>query len=201
MRALVISSVFVAASLAGLGCGSGPESKEGKAPQAKLLGLEVVGDTEVESYDLNGDNKPDVWKTYVYRGPEDAPRDKKVRLLAKHELDLDFDGRPDVVLIYNEEGAVVTEQMDLDFDGKPDAIDYYADGVLYRRDLALDFAGKPSIVKFYNDGKLTRKERDTSGDGKFDTIEYYEDGKLVRIGEDRDGDGKPDVYTEVEQGS
>ncbi|MCA9517760.1 MAG: hypothetical protein KC635_22625 [Myxococcales bacterium] len=201
MRAVVIPIAFVAASLAAQGCGSGPESKEGKSPEAKLLGLDITGDKEVENFDLNGDNKADDWKTYVFRGPEDAPREKKVRLLAKHELDLDFDGRPDVVRVFNDQGAVVTEQMDLDFDGKPDAIDYYADGVLYRRDLALDFAGKASIVKFYNDNQLTRKERDTNGDGKMDTIEYYEGGKLMRIGEDRDGDGKPDVYTEVNEGS
>ncbi len=181
-------------------CSSGPDDKEGKGPEASLLGLEIRGEAEVERYDLNGDGHADVWKNYIRRGSEEIPKDKRPRLLARQDLDLNFDHNVDVRRHFNEEGVVVREEMDLDFDSQFDAVDYYAGGMLYRRDLALNFEGRPSIIKFYNDAKLARKERDTSGDGKMDTIEYYEAGKLVRIGEDRDGDGKPDVYTDVEEG-
>ena len=192
--------LYALAAIALLGaCSSTPDAKEGKSPEASMLGLEVRGDAEVEKYDLNGDGKADDWRYYVRSGDKDAPKDQRPRLLARQDLDLNFDGVPDVRRHFNEQGTVVREEMDLDFDGKFDAIDYYSDGSLFRRDLALNFAGSPSIIKFYNEAKLARKERDTNGDGKMDTIEYYEGGKLVRIGEDRDGDGKPDVYTEVNQ--
>lgn len=180
-------------------CASSDEKKGPSRPEAQLLGLEITGDKSEEQYDLNGDGRPDLFKTYVMRGPKDEP-DKRTQLLARQDLDLDFDGQVDVRRIFNELGAVVREEMDLDFDGTFDAIDYYADGVLYRRDMALNFEGKPSIVKYYDKNELVRKERDTNADGKIDTVEFYEGGKLVRIGVDKDGDEKPDIYTELDEG-
>ena len=186
--------------LAALGCGSSDKKKEDERPEAQMLGMEIVGETSVEKYDLNGDGQPDLFKTYVLRGPKDDP-EKRTQLLGRQDLDLDFDGDIDVRRHFNEAGTVVREEMDLDFDGKFDAVDYYNDGTLYRRDMAMNFEGKPSIVKYYSANKLARKERDTNIDGKIDTVEFYENGKLVRIGVDKDGDEKPDVYTEVgEQG-
>lgn len=178
-------------------CGSSDKTKEPAKPEAQLLGMEIVGETSVERYDLNGDGKPDLFKIYVLRGPKDDP-EKRTQLLGRQDLDLDFDGNVDVRRHFNELGTVVREEMDLDFDGQFDAIDYYSDGTLYRRDMALNFEGKPSIVKYYTANKLARKERDTNGDGKIDTVEFYDNGKLIRIGVDKDGDEKPDVYTEVE---
>jgi len=198
MRKLLTATAVVAV-VAASACSSAPEEKEGKSPEASMLGLEVRGDAEVEKYDLNGDGEADDWRYYIRKGDKDVPKEERPRLLARQDLDLNFDKSPDVRRHFNEQGTVVREEMDLDFDGKYDAIDYYSDGALFRRDLALNFAGSPSIIKFYNEAQLARKERDTNGDGKMDTIEYYEGGKLIRIGEDRDGDGKPDVYTEVEQ--
>ena len=186
---LVLAATLVA-------CAS-TDTKDPKKPEAQLLGMEIRGETETEKYDLNGDGKPDVLKTYVWRGPKDEP-DKRLKLLARQDLDLDFDDDIDVRRHFSESGQVVREEMDLDFDGNFDAVDYYSDGDLYRRDMALNFEGKASIVKFYTSQKLARKERDSNGDGKMDTFEYYENGKLVRVGIDRDGDEKPDVYTEIE---
>ena len=198
MRKTLTTIAAAAVALMGA-CSSGPEEKAGKSPEASMLGLEVRGDAEVEKFDLNGDKLADDWRYYIRQGDKDTPKDQRPRLLARQDLDLNFDTTPDVRRHFNEQGTVVREEMDLDFDGRFDAIDYYSDGALFRRDLALNFAGTPSIIKFYNEAQLARKERDTNGDGKMDTIEYYEGGKLVRIGEDRDGDGKPDVYTEVDQ--
>ena len=193
---LALGGLTLFAALCFSACATGPEKKEGKAPEAQLLGLEIDGDAETELYDLNGDGQTDVWKIFVRRGNEAAPREQRPRLLARHDLDLNFDKTIDVRRHFNAEGAVVREEMDLDFDGAFDAIDYFSDGALYRRDLALNFAGRPSIRKFYTGDQLARKERDTNDDGTMDTIEYYEGGKLVRVGEDRDGDGKPDLYRE-----
>ena len=103
-------------------CSSGPETKEGKSPEASLLGLEVRGDAEVEKYDLNGDGEADVWKYYVRKGDKDTPKEQRLRLLARQDLDLNFDKIPDVRRHFNELGTVIREEMDLDFDGKFDAI-------------------------------------------------------------------------------
>jgi hypothetical protein len=174
--------------------------KQPAKPEAQLLGLEILGETTVEKYDLNGDERADLFKTYVLRGPKDQP-EKRTQLLARQDLDLDFDGDVDFRRHFNESGAVVREEMDLDFDGNFDAVDYYDSGALYRRDMALNFEGKASIVKYYAQSKLVRKERDTNGDAKLDVFEFYQDNKIVRIGVDKDGDEKPDVYTEIEEGA
>jgi len=180
-------------------CGSSGKTKGPAKPEAQSLGIEIVGETSVESYDLNGDGKPDLFKIYVLRGPKEDP-EKQTTLFARQDLDLDFDGNIDVRRHFNELGTVVREEMDLDFDGQFDAVDHYSDGTLYRRDMALNFEGTPSIVKYYTSNKLVRKERDSNADGKMDQFDYYENGKLVRSGEDKDGDEKPDVYTEVDEG-
>jgi hypothetical protein len=194
--ALVLLSATVT-----VGCGSGGTNKEAKKPQAVMLGIEIRGDAEVEKYDLNGDGAADVWKYFVRKAQQGVAMADLPRLLARQDLDLNFDNAVDVRRHFNASGNVVREEMDLDFDTKFDATDYYAEGVLYRRDVSLNFEGTPTIIKFYNDNKLTRKERDTDSDGKMDLIEYYENGKLVRIGEDRDGDGNPDVYRDIVEGS
>lgn len=176
------------------GCG-GSQKKQEVRPDSQLLGIELRGDTETEKYDINGDGRADLFRIHVLRGPKEKP-EAQTRLLARQDLDLNFDDIIDLRRYFNEAGVVVREEMDLDFDGQFDATDYYADGVLYRRDMALNFEGKASVVKYYTSNKLVRKERDTNGDNRMDTFEYFENGRLVRIGIDRDGDEVPDVYTE-----
>lgn len=191
--ALTTLALVLAASSAA-GCAS-KQKRQDLKPEAQLLGVELRGDTETESYDLNGDGRPDLFRIYLLKGPKDEP-EKRTRVFARQDLDLNFDDAIDVRRTFNEEGVLVREEMDLDFDGTFDAADSYTNGVLYRRDMALNFQGKASVVKYYNNNKLVRKERDTRGDGLMDTFEYYEDGRLVRVGVDRDGDEVPDVYTE-----
>jgi len=192
-RGALAATIALATALVA-GCASSGKRGEIK-PEAQLLGIELRGDTETERYDLNGDGRPDLFRIYLLKGPKDEP-EKRTRVLARQDLDLNFDDSVDVRRTFNEEGVVVREEMDLDFDGKFDAVDHYSNGSLYRRDMALNFEAKPSIVKYYNNNQLVRKERDTRGDGLMDTFEYYDGGRLLRVGIDRDGDQTPDVYTE-----
>jgi hypothetical protein len=175
-------------------CGSSQKRTEVR-PDSQLLGVEIRGDTETEKYDLNGDGRPDLFRIHVLRGPKENP-EARTKVLARQDLDLNFDDLIDMRRHFNEAGVVVREEMDLDFDSKFDAIDYFADGTLYRRDMGLNFQARATIVKFFTNNKVVRKERDTNEDGRMDTFEYFEDGRLVRIGVDRDGDEIPDVYTE-----
>ena len=182
------------------GCPDKDPKKDGAVNalrQAKLTEVEIKGDSEIEKYDLNGDGKDDVWKHFVRVGDKKVPREKRTRLLAKKELDLNHDGTVDMSIHYNKFGEVVREVMDHDFDGKTDAVDYYLDGKQYKREVKLNFQQQTSVWRFYEDDKLVRKEKDTTGNGKPDLFEFYENEKLVRIGYDKNGDGKADYYDEV----
>jgi hypothetical protein len=109
-----------------------------------------------EAQDVNGDGKPDAWT--------DSDADGTIRQLT---YDLDYDGRPDVVL-------------------------QFAGGELVRKELAFRVAGVPATWTLYERGELVRKERDVNGDGRPDYWELFEEGKLRRIEIDEDGDGDVD---------
>ena len=191
-RATLLPILFGASAAGCATKGQGPEV----TPEAQLLGTELTGETETERFDLNGDGKADLLRIYVLRqAAGEAARPE--RLLARQEIDLNFDDQIDVRRHFNEQGLVLREEMDLDFDGRFDAVDHYAGGVLYRRDMALNFEGRASIVKYYENNVLIRKERDTTGSGRMDTFEYYDKGRLTRVGRDNDGDGTPETYVEV----
>ena len=192
-----LTIAFLIGTLFALGCGGTQKTEAEKKREAQMLAVEVKADAEIEKYDLNGDGKPDVWKFYNLAGTKDIPRAKRKRVLARKHMDVNFNGKVDMKVHYNRFGGVVKEEMDMDFDGNFDAIDYYKDGVLYKRALAFNFKKKPNMWKYFAKGKLIRKERDTNGTGKPDVFEYYEKGKLTQVGYDRDGDGRPDDYDRV----
>lgn len=196
LRPSFLASLFLFPASFGLlsACASSQNSDQQQGSQ--FLGKEVVGKESIERYDLNGDGEPDFFKVYATIGPEKEPSKQKT-VLARYEIDLNFDGKIDVYRYFNELGDAVREEVDLDFDGKIDAIDYYDEGVLFRREMAFNFDQKPSVVKYYKNKELIRKERDTTGNGVLDTFEFYEKGKLVRIGLDKNNDGKPDVYIDA----
>ena len=190
-----------AATLFLLGCGgSETKSTDTGSSDASLMEVKISGDGEVEKYDLNGDGKPDMTSTFTRVGPKDLPREERKRILARREIDVNFDTKTDVKQFYGEDGVLVREELDLDFDSNRDAIDYYANGVRVRREIFLNFAADApaSMWKYYEDGKITQKARDTTGDGKPDVFEFFDtEGNVVRVGYDTKGDGKPNYYKEA----
>ena len=136
--------------------------------------------------DTNLDKKPDVWKFYQSVDVSG----QKTEILTCKEVDLNHDGKIDLVYYYDDKGATLTlDEADTDFDGKFDMTRYYANGKVVREELDTNFDGKPDVWKYFEDEKLVRQERDTNGDGKVDEWEYYEGGKLDRIGYDTTGNG------------
>jgi len=191
---------LLAACLLGIlisACGASKTDTD-SANEASLLAVEVTDVEEVEKFDLNGDGTADVTKTYTRLGTKETPDEDRERVLARTELDVNFDGATDMRQFFNKIGAMVREEMDLDFDGKTDAIDYFREGVVFKRAVFLNFTESPSVWKFYEEGVLVKKERDTNGNSKADTFEVFEEGKIVRVGYDRNGDGQPDYWDEVE---
>lgn len=144
---------------------------------------------EVRRFDLNRDNEPDVF-AYVRVASKDGEDDRVVR----KDIDLNHDGRIDIVQMYRDNGEVESEQSDLDFDGKPDIIAYYENSELARKELDFDYDGKPDMTRYYVEGKIDHIESDNNGDKRVDTWEYFVDGEIDRIGTDNDGDGIVDHW-------
>ena len=65
-----------------------------------------------QSFDINGDKKPDIWKYYR--------RVSGKQVLDRKEYDLNFDGKPDVVRRFNDKGQLIADALDIDFDSVPD---------------------------------------------------------------------------------
>ncbi len=147
-----------------------------------------------QEVDLDSNGEADI-RNY-YRERADAPR-----LLVRKELDLNRDGKFDVITLFDADGNLSREDMDSDYDGQFDWTDHYKKGLRVMSEYDTDADGKPNVFKYYIqvDGggmELDRKERDEDGDGKIDVWERFLDGAVVRTGRDTDGDGKVDERLE-----
>src|SRR5215470_14463110 len=125
----------------------------------------------VQTFDLNKDNKPDVWR--LYKTEDEGGT--KVEFMTCEQVDFDHDGKWDMSAIYDPKTGVIAEvERDTDFDGKFDVKEIY------------DSAGQ-----------LVSVRRDRNGDGKPDVWEQYKDGVLIAILYDDDFDGSVDRREEI----
>ncbi len=136
---------------------------------------------------------PTVWKYSVVVA---EGKERVVRI----ERDLNGDGKVDSWEAYDEDGNLAKAVYDMDFDGKPDLIVTYEKGQLVKKEIAPGFDGRTRVIAYYENGKLVRKERDSKGNGKIDTWEYWENGELDRVGYDEDGDGQVDRWEKRSSG-
>jgi hypothetical protein len=175
----------------GLGAGKSAGG-EGEPIQSSSPGGAAPGE-KVRAFDLNHDNKADVWAYYGPMADPQNPQQTKETLLRK-EWDFNFDGKVDIRKYFNFKGEVVKDEMDLDFDGKFDVATFYQNGAKVRQEYDFNFDGKPDYWKFFEKNILVRTERDRDFNGRVDRWEYYIDGKLDRVGLDEDGDGQIDKW-------
>ena len=151
---------------------------------------------QVTTYDLNGDNRPDVWKLYK----EIEEGGTKLQILSCRQVDFDHDGKKDFVVAFDRKGAKVFEKVDRDFDGRFDIYYQYdaKTGHLAEAQFESGFDGKYDIQKIYDEnGGLKSIRGDRNGDGKPDIWEQYVKGELVAILYDDDYDNKVDRRDEV----
>ncbi len=141
------------------------------------------------SKDLNHDGIADYRIMYDSEAMSRIMRDSR---------DLNFDGKDDAWRFFSPAGSLVKEELDLDYDGRVDLLNTYDanSGVLVLQEMAMGFHGRLSGRRILRDGKVTSVEYDTDGDGVIDTWEFYEKQKLVRIGKDTNNDGKQDSFVE-----
>jgi hypothetical protein len=150
----------------------------------------------VVTYDLNHDNKPDVWR--LYKTEDEGGT--KIEFMTCKQVDFDHDGRKDWVVAYNRKGTPLFEKADFDYDGKWDmsAIFDTKTGQVAEVERDTDFDGKFDVKELYDSaGALISVERDRNGDQKADQWEQYKDGVLVAILSDDDYDGKVDRREEI----
>jgi hypothetical protein len=204
----VVKSVLVAALVIAAGaCGSkskksGPttpvgssetmkETEDLKIPKIDKSLCDTKGKRE-DSFDLNGDDSPDVWKLY-------ATVDKHEVLTCK-QVDLDHNGKKDYVATYDDLGNLVAEEYDFDYDGTFDAKVHY-DKKTHKKFLVERETGydrKPDVWEKYDGSELLESvRRDQNLDGKPDTWEHYRSGVLEKIQWDDDFDGIVDRQEEI----
>lgn len=146
---------------------------------------------QVQTFDLNQDDQPDVWKLYAQMEEDGA----KLDVLTCKQVDYDHDGKKDYVATYNKQGELVAEEFDFTFDGKFDAREHYdkKTGNIYMVERDLDHNKNPDTWEKYDtSGSLESIERDRNGDGKADLWEQYQKGVLLTILYDDDFDRKVD---------
>jgi len=184
--------LLVFAMVWGLGCG-GADIPDDELVLGGQTRLKRTDDGHwIQEFDIDGDGRVDVTKILVeYPDPKD-PSVTKTRLIEK-KVDVNSDGKVNIVRKYNEEGRVMLEEVDTDLDGIPDFRNHLDGGRLVKKEM-LTTKGKISATRYYADGVIQRVEKDTTGDSKVDYWEYYEQGVLDRIGRDLNADGRADTW-------
>jgi hypothetical protein len=185
------------------GCHSGKDDTLPKPGAVVEAGVPKVDPTlcdttgkNIVTYDLNHDNKPDVWRLYK----SDDEGGTKVEFMTCKQVDFDHDGRKDWVVGYNRKGNTLFEKADFDYDGKWDMSAVYdtKTATLVEVERDTDFDGKFDVKEVYDSaGQLTSVRRDRNGDGQPDLWEQYKDGVLLAILYDDDFDGKVDRRDEI----
>jgi hypothetical protein len=143
-------------------------------------------DFEMRALDLNKDGIPDAYQySQLIEG---------VLVIFRKEVDVNFDGKVDLIRNFNRRGELVTERLDHDFDGRVDVVNHFEKDVVVKKEYDTNFDGNIDVWRYYNKGAISRKEADLSHNGQVDYWEYYEDGKIDRVGIDRTGDGEVDEW-------
>src|SRR5438874_9967586 len=193
---LVVGAATLAGCHKSKGAATTPKNEVGmEVPKVDPTLCDTTG-KNVVTYDLNHDNKPDVWRLYK---TEDEGGTKIEFMTCKH-VDFDHDGRKDWVVGYNRKGNPLFEKADFDYDGKWDMSAIYdtKTGLVAEVERDTDFDGKFDVKEIYDSaGQLTSVRRDRNGDGQPDQWEQYKDGVLIAILYDDDFDGKVDRRDEI----
>lgn len=146
----------------------------------------------LQEFDVDGDGRVDVTKVMEeYPDPND-PSVTKTRMIEKR-VDVNSDGKLNIVRKYNEEGRVMLEDVDTDLDGIFDFRNHLDAGRIVKKEL-YDAEGRIVATRYYDKGEIQRVEKDTTGDQKVDYWEFYEQGVLDRIGRDLNADGRADTW-------
>jgi hypothetical protein len=197
-----LSTLLVLAALLAA-CGGKKGDTTPKTSAAGDQGIPKVDPTlcetsgkNVVTYDLNKDNKPDVWR--LYRTEDEGGT--KIEFMTCKQVDFDHDGRKDWVVAYNRKGTPLFEKADFDYDGKFDMSAVFDTKTTHVAEVErdTDFDGKFDVKEVYDTaGVLSSVRRDRNGDNQPDQWEQYKSEVLIAILYDEDFDGKVDRREEI----
>jgi antitoxin component YwqK of YwqJK toxin-antitoxin module len=119
----------------------------------------------------------------------------------KMAKDRDRDGKPDLVIEYNDRGERTRLSTDRNGDNHMDTWQTYAGGQLIRLEQDEGGNGQVDLKVFYEQGEKDRLLRDQDGDGRFETVQLYRvEGWDLVIEQDRDHSGHPEARLCYEKG-
>lgn len=147
---------------------------------------------ELSYHDLAGTGKADMVEVISYNKAGGGT--SNIGHVVCMELDTNHDGTLDLIRVFDDKGALESEEADRNYDGKSDIWISYKDGLIAKQAFDTTFSGKPNEFHYYKDGKLKRIERDRNADGNIDVWEYYVNDRLERMGVDSDFNGKIDIW-------
>ena len=198
---IVLSSlIFLSTSCASTGekpTAAADTQNDPKSPKKRVQELEKAtalltnDDFDASKYqkrdsDLNSDGVLDVTEYFTIKD--------EVEVLARKEVDVNFDKKFDVIRTFNAKRELTSERMDTDFDGTVDVMSIFEQAQLVRKEYDTNFDQKVDLWRFFEEGNIVKKEADLNYDGEIDYWEYFEGGKLDRVGIDRDSDGEVDDW-------
>lgn len=142
------------------GCLTSTQAKDKSASDAELVKKQPqlqclrTGAERIENDGFRGNNKADVVKVFV-KSSEGGAR----TVLSCREVDLNGDGRKDLLVYFDPSGRKLREEFDHDFDGVTDLRSFYDDGQLVRQELDVNYDGTPDLVEHFENGRRVRVEK------------------------------------------
>jgi hypothetical protein len=170
------------------------------APKAQKIksidGVKGPG-IKLDKGDMNGDGKTDVWK-YTKDIAGNSPGEINT-IIVKKEADLNFDGRKDVLIEFDELERMTREVFDFDFDGIIDQENHYQDNKIKEKWIYSPTSQKVFIWKYFENGALSKVKQDSNGDGLADNCEdWFKGQRLIRKGRDTTKDGECDEWKTIQ---
>ncbi len=164
-------------------------------------------DMRRQVFDMNNDGTVDLWKYYSFKKTSDTEGEGEM-VIARKELDLNFDGRIDRLMFYNQKENLIREEIDTNFDGIIDRIHHYDNNLINKTEFfqsscnQVEIDGQnnpevhPNLIRFYRQGTLTREEIDVACDGiRESVIIFNANGEIAQTGQDNNGDGIIELWT------
>jgi hypothetical protein len=194
-RFFFVASIL--SSMWAIACASGDAAKKPDTPAGAVTPSGPgAGRIAEDSFDASCCNKRDL--DLNKDGKADAYQFTKViddqAVIVRKEVDVNFDGKIDLIRDLSDKGTLVNERLDTDFDGRVDLVVFFEREQIVRKEYDTNFDAKVDMWRFFDKQVIVREEADLNYDGRVDYWEYFEGGKLDRVGIDRDHDGNVDEW-------